>query len=55
MHTQTENVVCVYDATKTLVAIVKREDVGGHKIVYMTKEASEDQIADLIQHKETEV
>lgn len=47
MTVTTENVVCVYEKNE-LIAIVKRDEVSGHKLVHVLKEASVDQIANLI-------
>jgi hypothetical protein len=47
MKTTTENVVCVYDDEK-LVAILKRDDESGHKVIYMTTLADVEQITELI-------
>lgn len=48
MTTNTEAVMCVYDDEKKLVAVIKRDETTGHKLVYMAKEASVEQIGFLI-------
>lgn len=50
--TRTEAVVCVFDdsteGTGELSAIIHRDEKTGHKIVYMTKPATVDQMAILM-------
>lgn len=47
MNTITENVVCIYKG-KELIAILKRDEMTGHKIIHMTSEASIEEITELI-------
>lgn len=48
MKTQTENVVCIYNEHDALVALIKRDEITGKKLVHMAQEASVEDIAVLI-------
>lgn len=54
MTTQHEKVVCIYDEGK-LVGVLKRDEITGKKIVYMTGEADIDEIATLINPEHTQL
>lgn len=53
MNTITENVVCVYDENGALVALLKRDEKSGKKIVYVAAEASIEEITHLINPEKT--
>lgn len=49
MTTRTESVVCIYDDQKRLVAILKRDEGTGHKIMHNTSESEVEDIVSIIE------
>lgn len=53
MNTQTENITCVYNDKCILVAIIKRDEITGKKVIYIANEASIEEIEELISPDKT--